>query len=218
MKYMKMLSIKLLALSIVLIPTLLPAAPEGAREAAFAAADTELLHLLQVVPDSELPLLGFKDRQETHLAITGTPFMVYTISPDDVMRFNSGSAIGGMLEETGMWYVPVLVNNEYRALITVVPTGGKLTAIGISGAGLALELNEFQNLQGSTRVETLVPPKFIRIRQAVSDFMYLETGEGEYLRPFSSAQASLGVAPDTLLEPAKVMAQVKATVQKSTSK
>lgn len=190
-------------------------ASETVKEAVAAAASRGLPTMLQQIPSEETKHYGFKNSFEMSLAQVGEPMEIFTVHPDEMM-FYSGKDFGAFLRSTGEWYVPVLVGSENRALLTVTWEDGAWQVVGISAAGLARELGAFkgniQSMLDNEGVQQREQPRFVRIFQAYSDFMYVPTTREEYLVPFSSAQAALDFAPDKLLIPEMVVPLLKMEV------
>lgn len=183
-------------------------ASEPIKEAVATAASKGLPTMLQQIPRGEAKHYGFKDSLEMSLARVGEPTEIFTVHPDD-MTYYSGTDFGAFLRSTGEWYVPVLVGSEYRALLTVTREDGEWQVVGISAAELAREMGAFkkniQSLLDTEGGQQREDPRFVRIFQAYSDFMYVPTLKEEYLVPFSSARAALHFAPDKLLIPEMVV-------------
>jgi hypothetical protein len=193
-------------------------ASESARDAVATAASKGLATFLRQIPRQETAKYGFKNVGEMRRTRLGTPIEIFTAQPDALLSY-SGTGFGLLLRTTGQWYVPVLVGPEYRALLTVTQTDDEWEVVGISGAGLAVELQAFGRdlpaLLSSAGAQQKGEPKFVRIFQAHSDFMYVSTAQEEYLVPFSSARSALELTPDRLLAPGMVIPLLKLEMDRS---
>jgi hypothetical protein len=182
------------------------------RDNVAAAALKGLPTILKQIPQQELSLYGFKNSLEMSRTILGNPIEIFTVHPDELIKY-SDRGFSNLLTTTEEWYVPVIVDSENRALLTVIQADGNWQVAGISAADLARELQAFYRQIESKLFaagDRLVQqPRFVRIFQAYSDFMYVPTSGKEYLYPFSSAQAALGFAPDNLLVPEHVIPLMK---------
>lgn len=190
-------------------------AGEITRDVVRRTALNDLPNILQRLPRQEIGNYGFRSPQELNQVSIGIPLEIFTVPPDALMAY-SGTSFGSLLRTTGEWYVPVLVQEEYRVLLTVTQVQNKWCVVGISAAGLAHELGAF-NQQLPTLFDSAVTqqteePKFVRIFQAYSDFMYLSTVTQEYLIPFNSARTVLELAPDKLLTPEVVIPLLKVEI------
>lgn len=177
---------------------------ELTQEVVAMAASAGLGNILQQIPPQEIEKYGFRSLQELGRAQPGTPLEIFTVKPDELLS-SSGTDLNVLLRPTGEWYVPVLIGTEYRALLTVAQVTGKWEVFGISAAGLARELEAFnRKLPAQMNAVGAQPkgqPKFIRVFQTYSDFMYVPADAEEYLFPFSSALTALGLGSDKLLTP-----------------
>jgi hypothetical protein len=201
--------------------TILPCggvAGETVKDAVATAASKGLSTFLQQIPRQETAYYGFKNVQEMSRTHLGTPIEIFTVQPDALMSY-SGTGFGLLLHTTGQWYVPILVGPEYRALLTVTQMDDDWEVVGISAAKLAGELQAFgwdlPALLTSAGAQQKGEPRFVRIFQAYSDFMYIPTAQEEYLVPFSSARSVLELTPDKLLSPGMVIPILKMEMDRS---
>jgi len=183
------------------------------------AAREGLPEFLENIPAKEIAYYGFQSLEELSQTELGAPFRIYTILPDELEAFGFQSPFGNILRETPNWYVPILVKGKRRALLTVAPMEGRLETVGLSGAGLASELEDFYTrlpeklqLAGITGDCSL---RFVRIFQATSDFMLLQTETEEYIEPFRSAQNSLGLKQEGLKSLLEFIPRLKIRVKNS---
>jgi hypothetical protein len=91
--------------------------------------------------------------------------------------------------------------------------GKEWEVVGISAAELARELQaldaQLPTLLSSAGAVLQEQPRFLRLFQAKSDFMFVSTPRAEYLFPFSSARSVLELAPDKLMTPDAVVPLLK---------
>lgn len=188
------------------------------KDTVATAAAKGMAEFLQQIPHQETAKYGFKNVAEMSRTRLGTPIEIFTAQPDALMSY-SGTGFGLLLRTTGQWYVPVLVGPEYRALLTVTQMDDEWEVVGISGAELAVELQAFGRdlpaLLTSAGAQQKEEPKFVRIFQAYSDFMYVPTAQEEYLVPFRSACSALELTPDKLLAPGMVIPLLKLEMDRS---
>jgi len=173
---------------------------------------------LEDIPAEELSLFGFESQEELNQAEVGTPFKVYTIHHEDLENYYATNSIATILKDTGNWFVPILVKGQRRLLMTVSQIEEKWEAVGISGAGLAFEIETFFealpdliNLAGISGDTSL---KFVRVFEAFSDFMLIQTAEGDHIKLFKSAQMAMEIQDDVLLDPKVVLPKLLAKVKK----
>jgi hypothetical protein len=187
-------------------------AGEATQQAVISAASRGLSIFLKQIPQEEIVNYGFNNLDEFKLAQLGKPVEIFTIPPDDLLSY-SGLSLGALLRATGNWYVPVQVRKENRALLTVTQMRKEWEVVGISAAKLARELQSFEtqlsDLLSGVGAAQQGSPKFVRLFQAQSDFMFVPTTREEYLFPFSSARSVLQMSPDKLMRPDDVVPFLK---------
>ena len=84
---------------------------------------------------------------------------------------------------TGNWRVPVIVNNKYKALLTVAKENNKWRIVKIGAKGLAQELDRFeQNHPSNTDI------KILRVFQIKGDFILTSNNS---IYPLTSASKGL---------------------------
>ena len=182
------------------------------------AAEKGLPIFLESIPKNEITEYGFNSQEEMDQAELGAPFQIFTIQPKDLEKYGEIN-VSSILKETGEWYVPVLVNKEYRVLLTVSIINKTWQAVGISGARLAAEIGDFHTdfqklkTQAGTVGETSI--KFVRVFQAFSDLMFLQAGEQEFLFLFESARTSLEIPYKLFLAPQDILPQLASKVKEN---
>jgi hypothetical protein len=121
---------------------------------------------LQKIPPGQENLYGFNNRNEFSLSELGNPYAVYTLSSDFFNHIESGN----FLEHTGEWRVPVVVNNQDRALLTVIRENGNWKIVDFGASLLARELQKINQAQKSGNDDL----KILRVFQLQSDFLLLD--------------------------------------------
>lgn len=76
------------------------------------------------IPETDLSEYGFHNRSEFERIDFGDPIPVYTLR-DSVVVF------------TSTWRVPLVIDGEYRSLLTVVDEDGQYKAVDFGATGLA---------------------------------------------------------------------------------
>ncbi|ESU27376.1 hypothetical protein FLJC2902T_20810 [Flavobacterium limnosediminis JC2902] len=85
---------------------------------------------LNLIPVGKEGNFGFNTREEFTDSKLGVPLMVAKINND------------GKLSVQNEWRIPVVVNNEYRLLFTVIKnTKGEFEIVDLGGSSLAKEIN-----------------------------------------------------------------------------
>lgn len=194
-----------------------PNPDERVEKRIFEVGREALPDWLEDIPKEELSLFGFETQEELTRAEVGTPLKVYTIHPHDIEKYYVLNSIDPILKETGSWYVPILVKGKYRLLMTVRLINGKWEAVGINGAGLASEIgtffDDFPKLMSLAGISGDTSVKFVRVFQAFSDFMYVQTVEGDHIKLFKSAQIAMDMYDELLLDPNVVLPKLLAKIK-----
>ena len=109
--------------------------------AVLSIARSSYKRFLNKIPPGYESRYGFVHRDEFTRTTVGKPLRVYTAYPDS------------RKEETGIpvkwpyllneWRVPLLVDGEFRSLLTIVETDGVLKAVDLGAAKLAREIGTF---------------------------------------------------------------------------
>lgn len=98
-------------------------------------AHEQLPRLLGSISINEEEKYGFKSREEFNIAVLGIPYQEYSLDKD---------------MPTGHWRIPVTVNNENRALISLKKKG-KWVLAGFGDTRLATELGFFEKHIATTK-------------------------------------------------------------------
>ncbi|MCJ7587209.1 MAG: hypothetical protein MUQ00_04820 [Candidatus Aminicenantes bacterium] len=180
-----------------------PTSETGDQAAVLKAARLGLPVFLKELPEDQRPHFGMFKPEDIFKAEPGLPFPVYTLDPKDLRTLSASRTLGTILKETGDWYVPVLVDREWRLLLTVSKMEGKWQTVGISEADLAAEIGMFQarwlGLAEATAVPRESGMKFLRVFQASADFMYVLAPGREFLWPFQSGLRALEIVESDLM-------------------
>jgi hypothetical protein len=119
---------------VVLAPALLgAAAPE--IESVTAAARAYLPTLSDKIPAGYEQRYGFRDRREVAKATVGRPIRVTTINPEPTETQSTVELL-----PLDLWRVPVVVDGEHRALVTVARVDGEWRAVEFGATRLAARL------------------------------------------------------------------------------
>ena len=157
---------------------------EATRGDIAQAAVKQLPQWLDKIPSGQEQYYGFAEREEFSLATIGTP--VHTFYFADEMAGDAPNHSTEKLAPSYEWRVPVAVNNEYRALVTVAPVDGEWKIVDIGAAGLARELGSHKT--GHQNI-------LLRSFKAKSDFLVIpsgdQTGKGVLLMPLQSARRNI---------------------------
>lgn len=168
------------------------AALATAYTAAFAAAQRDLSqfinHQLQLRPGAApdgFPL-DVRDVRELKDARIGYGFPVYTIDPDQLMK--GRGSMKSMARHARQWRFVVLLGERPIGLATVEQHEGRFETVSYGAAVLSKDLDALAQAHGNGDRSNL---RLLRIYQARSDLLEVETAGGTRYAPLFSARASL---------------------------
>lgn len=153
-----------------------------------AAAEEGYAAYLEKIPTDRESLYGFNNREEFAKVKFGKPYQVMILNED---FFNDTELKDkDYLIPSGDWRVPVMIDKEYRALLTVSDVDGNWEVVGFGATSLAKELDAFEKDHPSKQQHG----KILRVYQSVSDYMLLPSDDEPLLLdviPLNSAKNSL---------------------------
>lgn len=106
------------------------------------AANKGLASYLEKIPKGKENWYGFKNRNEFAIAKLGKPYQITTLSKEFYTDKQLSSK--NYVVPTGECRVPIIVNGQYRALLTVGFMNGVWKVVGLGAAGLAKDIGEFE--------------------------------------------------------------------------
>ena len=116
----------------------LSAAQPDNKDTILLAAKKELLETLNKIPIGKENLYGFNNRDEFNNASVGQLFKVYNIN-------SKGSVESLHLLTYNEYRLPVLVGNEYRALLTIALIDGEWQIVDFGAVNLAKDIGNYVN-------------------------------------------------------------------------
>jgi hypothetical protein len=116
-----------------------PAPPEVLN-----AASNGLPGFLASVSIGNRDLYGFTNDTDLARARLGVPLQVHTITPQALASHPAESTLAPLLSETALWYFPVLVGDDTRAILVVDQMAGEWKAVAVGYAPLARELHQIR--------------------------------------------------------------------------
>ena len=105
------------------------------------AASNGLPAFLESVSFGNRELYGFTNDTDLAQARLGVPLRVYIITPKNLASHPAESKLTPLLSETMLWYFPVLVGDDTRAILVVDQMADGWRAVAIGYAPLARELH-----------------------------------------------------------------------------
>lgn len=138
MKTGKLLAVLMVVAWILSVPCLM--AEQNAPAAVQQAAIEGLHPFLNKISVDSLEQYGFIPGDVRSMATLGTPFLMYTITPSALAKYRTGMSVASMVTPTTMWYFPVLMGGQTRAILVVDQINNQWQAVSLGYAGLAGEL------------------------------------------------------------------------------
>lgn len=89
---------------------------------------------------------GFLSQDEPASAQLGMPYPVFVL--------NNPGKVSQTIDAMDEWVFPVLVNNNYRCMLTVAKMNGQWKAVGIGSAGFATSLQTTENIHPTLNIKT----------------------------------------------------------------
>jgi hypothetical protein len=114
-------------------------AQEAPQEVMMAAEAGLPLFLSQIPPEARSDY-GFTKNDALAQAYLGEPFNLYTIKPPALLGYQPGDSVPALLSKTSMWYFPVMIQDEVRAVLVVDQLDGKWQAVSLGYVNLAKQL------------------------------------------------------------------------------
>jgi hypothetical protein len=171
------------------------------------AARARLAFLLDRIPVGFEKHYGFRNRVEFGRASAGAPFRVVTLADGDI-RLGTYRPL-----PVGVWRVPVVVDDEHRALVTVARMQGSWRAVEIGAAVLAKDLEHTLGQVGGAPAQRTI----LRVYPLRSDFLILahrdaRPEEGS-IHPLESARRFLGFEVGSSLDADRLVDLLRAYLE-----
>jgi hypothetical protein len=125
---------------------------------------------LSVIPAGDETNYGFQNREEFSRAGLGTPIEEFAMGND----FNTQKGQAARMLPLGQWRIPVIVDQKNRAMVTVIKENSEWKIVDFGAAGLASELNDFENQLTAEQFQRL---KMVRVYQPLTDFLFYDDPE-----------------------------------------
>jgi hypothetical protein len=119
-----------------------PISTPGVPQAVLEAAKTGLPFFLGQIPPGSKELYGFASTDDLSAARLGAPLQMLTIRPAAIDKSSSSATVSSILSETSMWYFPIRIESESKAMLVVDRDGGTWKAVSFGYTSLGHELNE----------------------------------------------------------------------------
>ncbi len=119
-------------------------------------AENQINSFIKDIPDEGISDYGFRNKAEFKKIKFGDPIPVYTLKDSQVVF-------------TSTWRVPVMIDNEYRSLLTVEKDNGSYKAVDFGAAELA---------KAYAANKTAATTGILRVYQTRTDYLIEESEKG----------------------------------------
>ena len=195
-------------------------AEEVPREV-LAAAKKGIIPFLNTIPEEGRASYGFGPGDQLDQAEVGIPFRVYTITPSALSNYCPGETVSSLLSPTGMWYFPVMIKGDVKALSIVDQMDGSWEVVSVGDVPLAGELQKVMlNWPRAQGYE----PLLIVVFQAGTYFFTIPQEGACNLTPLLIGGRGLGAALlkgkkgySSLIDISQIVEQLKAAVEENIS-
>lgn len=140
------------------------------------AAEEGLLPFLRRIPQGEQERFGFTKTDNPDQAYLGNPFRLHTIPPAAISEYQPGDTADSLISETRMWYFPVMLKDEFRAILIVDQMNGQWKAVSLGRAKLARQLGKVSKVWSRKRGYA---PRLIAVFQ-VGEYLFTVPEKGDY--------------------------------------
>ncbi len=148
-----------------------------------------LINYLEKIPKGHEQYYGFSTREEFQDVEFGQPLNIIIINYDSIKIDDKA------ISRSTLWYIPLVINNEYRCFLHVRQIQNSFKVIGIGYMEVAKELDNFEiqfHLKQQENKELLFDP--------VSNIMCLITDNSNYypIRPLPNCKDCLNDSKEML--------------------
>jgi len=167
-----------------------PPSTPGVPSEVLDAAETGLPFFLGQIPPGSKELYGFGSTDDLSAARLGGPSQMLTITPAAIEKSSFSTTVSSLLSETSMWFFPIKLGNESKAMLVVDrDEGGTWKAVSLGYAGLGHELN---GILAQWPESKGFHPQLIAVFQAKQFYFNVPQVDDFNLTPIRSALAAQG--------------------------
>ena len=122
-----------------ILPDSTAIAESTAPDAVIQAAMQGLKPFLDKIPQEARAQFGFDPADSFNAAVLGAPVLVHTITPAALEQYQAGTAVTSLLTPTTLWYFPVRIAGQAKAILVVDRLQDQWQAVSLGYFGLARE-------------------------------------------------------------------------------
>lgn len=167
------------------------------------SANSGVQSFLAMIPQGHEQEYGFANRSIFSKVEIGEPYQTYFVVKENEAVF---------FKETQLWRVPLVVDNQFLALLTVIVKDGVATVVDLGAARLAKELQYFETThKGEKNERILVRNTYISKDFIAPNFSQISSPSNNELRalnlqsqtllfPISKEITTAGIAPKSFAQ------------------
>lgn len=197
---------------LILCITFLSTGLYGQKDVMKNAALSRLQECKKVFSEDQTKKLGFNSKADFEASELGTPFKLYTINSDAIIKYEEGSEFGKIVTETNYYVYPVISGGENKALLWMVKkeNGWQVARIGSSELAKTIRATEvtIKDQRSERGLEKAEPLKFVRVYPLYLDFFFIKAANKEYIVPMYTIP-NLRVEGSKFYTPAEIVPQWK---------
>ena len=154
-----------------------------------AAAQEGLRAFLDRIPAGQREEYGFVEADPLDQAELGDPWLLYAITPTALAACKDTTPVSAVISPTKLWYFPVLIAQQPKALLLVDQTDAGWQAVSLGYARIARDLALVREQWSPAKGHA---PLFVASFQARQHFFAVPTVDAFNLTPLIPAEAGAG--------------------------
>ncbi|MCX6927469.1 MAG: hypothetical protein NT154_30325 [Verrucomicrobia bacterium] len=163
----------------------------GVPAEAAAAASKGLPVFLAKVPVASKDLYGFPADSDLAQARLGEPLLLHAIRSTNLPTNPANATVSSVMRDTSLWFFPVLLGSETRAMLVVDRQGGEWKAVSFGYAPLAREWDQVSKQWPAAKG---FHPQLIAVFRAARHYFTVPEIDDRNLTLIASPQSSSGAA------------------------
>ena len=104
------------------------------------AANKGLSAFLNRIPPDKAQEFGFSKHDQLAQCYLGNPLQLHAISPSALSKYQPGDTISSIISSTKMWYFPVMLRKEAKAILVIDQVDNRWEAVSFGYTELARKL------------------------------------------------------------------------------
>jgi hypothetical protein len=156
------------------------------------AAQAGLRAFLDRIPAGQRAEYGFAETDSLDQAELGDPWQLHALTPTALATCKGTTPVSAVISPTKLWYFPVLIASQPKALLVVDHTEAGWEAVSLGYARIAQDLALVREQWSTAKGHA---PLFVASFQARQHFFTVPTVDAFNLTPLLPAEAGAGGTP-----------------------